>query len=139
LEADPSFVSAYYLRGRLFVQQGSPERGLADLQKAVEMSGRAAEVVAYLGYCSAVLGKTQDALSAARELEDRYAQRKCSAYNVAKVYAGLNNAERVFEWLNKDLSDHSGWLNRLKADFEWDRYRHDPRFAEILKKVGFKE
>ena len=72
-------------------------------------------------------------------IEVRLAQRKAgyySAYEVADLYAGLGEKEEVFLWLNAAYEERDDQLEGLKTDFLLDSLHSDPRFAELVRKVG---
>jgi tetratricopeptide (TPR) repeat protein len=72
-------------------------------------------------------------------LEIRQAQRKrgyYSAYEIAELYADLGDKDHAFRWLNIAYQERDRLLPGLKADFLLDPIRSDPRFAELVKKVG---
>ncbi len=72
-------------------------------------------------------------------LEVRLAQRKAgfySAYDIADLYAALGQKEEVFRWLNAAYDERDYLLEGLKTDFRLDFVRSDPRFAEMVHKVG---
>lgn len=79
------------------------------------------------------------ALNIAKELERRYAARTCSGYYIARVHAGLGDSEGIFKWLDADLENHAGTMIWLIQDGEWDPYRSDQRFVNLLKKIGLKK
>ncbi|HSZ86031.1 MAG TPA: hypothetical protein VK787_08360, partial [Puia sp.] len=54
---------------------------------------------------------------------------------VALVYAGLNEKENVFIWLNKAYEERSNWMVWLKNDPRWIPFHTDKRFAELMNKV----
>jgi tetratricopeptide (TPR) repeat protein len=69
----------------------------------------------------------------------RLAQRKIgysSAYEIAQFYAGLGDKDQAFRWLNIAYQERDRSLLELKADFRLDPLRSDPRFAELVRKVG---
>jgi hypothetical protein len=49
---------------------------------------------------------------------------------------GLDQKDQAFEWLDKAYSERSAELVTLKIDPLWDDLRPDPRFSELLKKIG---
>jgi len=55
------------------------------------------------------------------------------------VYAGLQDDDQVFEWLNKAYQAHDGSLMYLNVDPVFDKYHSDPRFSVLLKNLGLKE
>jgi len=59
------------------------------------------------------------------------------AYQIAKLYADLGDKEHAFEWLNTAYQDHDIKLIGLRTDFEFDSLRSDPRYAELVRKIGF--
>jgi len=52
------------------------------------------------------------------------------------VYAGLDDKDQAFDWLNKAYEGRSHWLVWLNRDPRWNRLRSDPRFADLKKRVG---
>ena len=78
----------------------------------------------------------EKALALLKENERRYSEGTGSAYNIARIYAGLGDKEKAIELLKQDLIDHSTWIGRLLVDNAWDDIRTDPRFIALTKKVG---
>jgi hypothetical protein len=72
-------------------------------------------------------------------VEARLAQRKTgysSAYLIATLYAELGDKDQAFRWLNTAYQERDLYLLGLKSDFVLDPLRSDPRFAELVRKVG---
>ncbi len=72
-------------------------------------------------------------------IETLQAQRKTgysSAYVIATLYADLGDKDQAFRWLDTAYQEHDWWLVGLKTDFSLDSIRSDPRFAELVRKVG---
>ncbi len=59
-----------------------------------------------------------------------------SAYVIATLYAELGDKDQAFRWLNAAYQERDRWLLGLKTDFLLDPIRSDPRFAELVRKVG---
>jgi tetratricopeptide (TPR) repeat protein len=75
----------------------------------------------------------------AKGVEARQAQRKTgysSAYRIAELYAELGYKDQSFRWLDTAYRERDGGLVGLKTDFLLDPLRSDPRFAELVRKVG---
>ena len=60
-----------------------------------------------------------------------------SAYDIAIVYAGLGDNDQAMAWLGKAFSERSMFLVHLTWDARLDTLHTDPRFAEIVKQLGF--
>jgi hypothetical protein len=58
---------------------------------------------------------------------------------VALVYAGLGDKEQALIWLEKAYADKSESFVELKADARFDRLRSDPRFVNLLRRVGLEQ
>jgi TolB-like protein/Tfp pilus assembly protein PilF len=72
-------------------------------------------------------------------IQTRQAQRKTgsvSPYGIAALYADLGDKEQTFQWLNTAYQERDWLLVGLKTDFQFDPIRSDPRFAELVRKVG---
>jgi tetratricopeptide (TPR) repeat protein len=72
-------------------------------------------------------------------METREAQRNrgySSAYDIAALYANLGDKDQAFQWLNTAYQGREPGLLGLKTDFSLDPIRSDPRFAELVRKVG---
>ncbi len=72
-------------------------------------------------------------------VEARQAQRRTgysSAYAIARLYADLGDKDQAFRWLNTAYQERDALLEGLKTDFLLDPLRSDPRFAELVRKVG---
>jgi tetratricopeptide (TPR) repeat protein len=74
-----------------------------------------------------------------KSIEIMQAQRKAgysSAYLIARAYADLGEKDQAFQWLDTTYHEHDEHLMWLKTDFVLDPLRSDPRFAELVRKVG---
>jgi len=72
-------------------------------------------------------------------IKTRQAQRNssyASAFGIAALYADLGDKEQTFRWLNIAYQERDWLLLGLKTDFSLDLMRSDPRFAELVRKVG---
>ncbi|MDQ3818578.1 MAG: tetratricopeptide repeat protein, partial [Acidobacteriota bacterium] len=136
IELDPSFPRSYDLLGQIYLKQQRYGEATAEFQKAVELSGRSSESLSDLGYCYAVTGKRNDALQILKELEDKYAKRESVGLYLAGVHAGLGDRDSAFQWLEKDFVQRSGQLQRITWWFSFDDLRSDPRYADLLRRMG---
>jgi tetratricopeptide (TPR) repeat protein len=59
-----------------------------------------------------------------------------SALSIARFYADLGDEEQAFHWLNTAYQEHDWLLMGLNTYFQLDPLRSDPRFAELVRKVG---
>jgi len=55
------------------------------------------------------------------------------------IYKGLGDKVKTFEWLNRGYEEHACCLVWLKTDPMMKNLRSDPRYKEILKKMGWEK
>ena len=136
LEMDPKFALGYFWLGRIYTSQGR----YADADQAFHNIGPLrtwTPAMAALGYMYGKAGRVQDAKAILAEFDTLtrdggYA----SAYAIAAIYAGLGDRERMFQYLDAAYREHSHWLVWLKRDPRWDEFRADPRFENLVRKIG---
>ena len=136
LEMEPGFPAAVQILVAAYMQKGQYDLALAKIKEFEETNvlGTAAQVYA-------MAGRKDDAKRALEELKLRYQDRRSgreyvSAITVAFVYASLGDKEEAIKWVEKGYEERAFQMQFLKVDPRWDALRDDPRFQEILKKVG---
>jgi TolB-like protein len=77
-----------------------------------------------------------------KAIEVSLAQRKAKTgyvypYSIAELYGDLGDKDHAFEWLNTAYQEHDESLVGLRTDFAFDSLRSDPRYAELVRKIGF--
>jgi eukaryotic-like serine/threonine-protein kinase len=136
LEMDSKFPPGYFWLGRIYTSQGR----YSDADQAFHNLGPLrtwTPAMAALGYMYGKAGRQQDARAILAEFDaltrhGRYA----SGYAIAAIHAGLGDRERVFQYLDAAHREHSHWLVWLKRDPRWDEFRADPRFENLVRKIG---
>jgi hypothetical protein len=83
-------------------------------------------------------GRRDEALVLLKDLEGKYNKRESLAQYVAAVYAGLGDKDQAFAWLEKGYQDRSGALDFVVMEASFDPLRSDPRFADLLRRMGLK-
>jgi serine/threonine protein kinase/tetratricopeptide (TPR) repeat protein len=134
----PSFPVGYLYLGWAYQRKGDYQNAIPALEKSVNLSGRWSFVVGPLGQCYALAGRRAEALAIQKELEERYAKHEALATSVAAVYAGLGDRDQAFAWLEKGFEAHSGEMVRINFDQPYEPLKSDPRFADLLKRMGLK-
>ena len=89
-----------------------------------------------LGWVYAVSGRRADALNIAHELEDLSSHAYVDFYEVAGIYAGLGDKREAFRWLERGYEQRSATMVYLGFDVFWQGIRSDPRFADLLRRIG---
>jgi serine/threonine protein kinase/Tfp pilus assembly protein PilF len=137
IDMDPNLEVSRTALGRAFLGKKMYAEALDEFQKTVTLAGGVATGPdTYLGYTYAVMGMKADALAKLNFLRARYEQGQATAYDLAVVYAGLNDTEQALDWLQKAYMERSGGLLQIKGDLIFDPIRSDERFKNVLRSLG---
>lgn len=136
LELDPNFAAAHSELGLAYEQKGMFEEAIAEMQKAVALSAGNSRIQGALGHSYAAAGRKREAEEILGQLKQTSKIRYVPAYDVALIYAGLQRKERVFEWLEKAFEERSAWLPWIVRDPRFDPIRTDPRYHDLVRRMG---
>jgi TolB-like protein/Tfp pilus assembly protein PilF len=135
-ELDANFAVSYASLGEVYVSKLMYREGLLALEKYCALSCNSALSLALLGYSHARSGQKGQALQMIDELTSASKQNFVPAFFFALVYAGLEDKDRAFNWLEKAYEERSNRLAYLKVDALWDPLRSDGRFTDMLRRIG---
>ena len=128
LEMEPAFPRAHMVR-LVYAEKGQFANALADVEKYSPHS--TPWDLAYL------LGRSGHAAAAQRALEEVLTRRPpVDPAAIAWSYIGMGNKEQALAWLEKAYAQHSNGMVTLKVEPGWDPLRSDPRFQDLLRRVG---
>ena len=115
--------------------QGKYDEAITEFQKANAIS-RSVMARAELGFAYARAGRREDALGMINEL-NRSTERHVSPFHYALIYTGLGDNDRAMDLLNQAYEERAERLVWIKVDPRFDGLRKDPRFEELLNRIGF--
>ncbi len=137
LRLDPNYTlarnvlgAACYLRNSLY------QEAIDEFKQALAMDPTDRRFLGPLAGAHARLGNQDQALTILKELKERD-QSQDVATSIAQVYIGLDDKDRAFEWLEKAYQRRSDLLARLKVAPMYFALRSDPRYAELVRRIGF--
>jgi serine/threonine protein kinase/Tfp pilus assembly protein PilF len=136
LEANPNFFGVRRYLGLAYEQVGKYDEAIAEFQKARQLSGDIPVLVAALGHAYASAGKMDEARKILNELLEMAKQRRVSTYDFAVLYTALGDKEKAFEWLQRAYEEHNEYTSLLGVEPRLDPLRSDPRYTELLQKIG---
>ena len=136
LDVFPDLFLAHMVLGTSLFNLGDRAAGIEELKKAKTLE-HTPHLVGTLGYYYGRAGSKDDARKALTELEDMSKHRFVASYWMAAVHAGLGENDEAFSWLEKSYTERSWWLVFLKMDPMMESLRSDPRYADLIKRMGF--
>jgi TolB-like protein/DNA-binding winged helix-turn-helix (wHTH) protein/Tfp pilus assembly protein PilF len=137
LELDPNSIIAYYFRGMAYLKKSMDKEGMADFEKAVAIAPGDPQALTGLGYGYGVTGRRAEAQRVLDKLNQLSKQKYVSSVWMAKIYAGLGEKDKAFEWMEKAYEDRSiVSFGLIKTNPMFDPLRSDPRFADLLRRTN---
>ncbi len=137
LELQPDFPSAFLILGRGFMLEGKYPEAIEAMKSAMSHSENHPRMVAGLAHAYAASGKTEDARRILDELRAIAEQKYLPALiDVGLAYAALGEKETAFEWLEKAYRERTALLVWLYPDPLADPLRSDPRFDDLMRRIG---
>jgi adenylate cyclase len=119
----------------IYIQNRSFNEALAELEKAKGERKNDSILIYDTGMVYAAQGKRAEALQTIKELEGISGASLSQAHLIAKIYAVLNEKELALTWLERGLA--TGTIGSFYKDEPmWDPIRSDPRFADLLRRMG---
>jgi TolB-like protein/DNA-binding winged helix-turn-helix (wHTH) protein/Tfp pilus assembly protein PilF len=136
IEMEPGFVVGHYGLGLAYEQKKEYERAQAEFEKAIALLGGETDAIAAIGRVQALQGKKAEARRIVGRLRSLARRKYVSPVNVAVLLLSLGENDEAFQWLEKAYQERYGWLIFLRVDPRFDGVRSDPRFNELLKRIG---
>jgi serine/threonine-protein kinase len=110
---------------------------VAEGRKAAELSGVNTQPMAFLGYALVKAGKRAAARAMLEELLKSSTEHYVSPYTIAMIYNSLGERDAALTWLERAYEQRNVRMTYLKVEPKWDNLRDDPRFQDLLRRVGF--
>ena len=142
LAMNPGFAAAHWNLGIIHMLHGRFKEAIEELSQSVEYSGEMPPTLAIQAYAYAKSGDEANALSILAGLESRRESPDrgyASPVLIAYVYEGLGKTEDAFNWLEKAFMERDGWLVFLNSFPRFESMRGEPRFKDILHRLGLPE
>jgi DNA-binding winged helix-turn-helix (wHTH) protein/TolB-like protein/Flp pilus assembly protein TadD len=136
LKMDPNFPQIRFGIAFTLSRIGEHEQAIREITKGIELSDNSSRMRAASGVIQARSGNLTAAKQVASELVREASHSYVSPIDIAFVFSAMGEKDKAFEWLEKAVAERSCWLFLLKADPDWEPIRSDPRFENIVQKVG---
>ena len=135
IEMDQSFYFAHWSLGRAYVMKGAFSEALSEYQIARRLVDDP-NILGMMGHTYAVSGRRDEALKTIDQLKEISKRRYVKANTFAEIYTGLGDKDQAFKWLEKSYEQRTPDLIFIAIDPIFDNLRSDPRFADLVRRVG---
>ena len=123
--------------GYAFAAKGQYADAIAEYQRSMDIDGENTSDLCYLGAAYAGSGKRKEALDILEKLKTT--KEYVSPTELAALYISLDDKEEAFRSLEQAYAARDSQLKFLKVEPDFDPLRSDPRFADLMRRVGFPE
>jgi serine/threonine-protein kinase len=137
-DLDPTYFFPAFSFGWIDIQAGNVEDAIPHIQQSKTM-GAPAFVSAWLAWAYGASGDRESALQETEDLKEMSLNGVVTPFDNALVALGLGDYPRAVSLLEQAYALDSQWLGWLKNDRVFDPLRSDPRFTELMKKLGFED
>jgi len=130
IELSPQRISAHHILGIVLADQGRDAEALEEANREPAEWAR----LTSLAYVHEKAGRMRESDEALRELEAKHAVD--TAYQIAAVYAGRNDLDGAFRWLNRSVDEKDAGSAQMSVEPVFRVLHGDPRWKEILRRIG---
>jgi serine/threonine protein kinase/Tfp pilus assembly protein PilF len=136
LEMDPNFAPAHNELGWAYLRKGMNEEAIAEFQKEAALSGSDPDESIDLGYAYAVVGKRDEAKRILAKLKRKRERSFVPPTALGIISGALGEKDEAFAWLEKAYELRDPQLTYLKVGRRYTPLHSDPRFQDLLRRMG---
>jgi serine/threonine-protein kinase len=138
-EMDPNFARAHYEMGLVLEEQGKLDEAIAAFRNALKTSPDNVAALTALGHALALSGKKNEPERVIAKLQELAKLQYVSPFQMAVIYAGLNDREMALNALEKSREERFNWLPFVRIDPVFKNLRSEARFIELERSLGLTE
>lgn len=139
MDLDPDFRLTHYFLALAYSEKQMYPEAFAEYRKGLAMDSNDEWALSGLGRVYALTHDRTNAEKIIRRLRQDSRERPDLALEIALIYSALEEKNEAFDWLEKAYQNREGALILVNAYPFFDQVRSDPRFAELVRKIGLPE
>ena len=136
LEIDQNYSPARRLLEVCYEQKGMFKEAVAEWQKAFTLTNNP-ELAAMIGQDFETSGYKEVLQDWLAGLEEEAKHEYVSPYEIASGHARVGEKDQVFVWLEKAFQERDSRIVALRVEPVFESLRSDPRFQDLVKRIGF--
>lgn len=138
-EIDSTFIAAYTHQARVYRLQNKPAEWFAAYYRWLFLLGTSPQDLEKYTSAFRTGGLPAVTLMRIADLRKQADRTPGVPYAIARMYAALGEKENSLHWLEKAAQEHDDFATHITVDPEFDTLRSDPRFRQLLQRIGFPE
>ena len=135
-DLEPSFVAGRFWLASIYDANGMYAEAIALSEKSLQSDPTNQLFLSVAGYAYAKSGRRREAEDVLKKFKEIAKTQYVMSYLVATIYAALGQRDEAFTELERAFAERDWYLKHLKVDPFLDPLRDDPRFADLVKRIG---
>jgi len=132
-EPDSAFILAF--QGVAYAEQGRFKEAVDNLERAARLDN-SLTILALQAHVLAVAGRTDQAKTLIRHVQDAAKHQYFCPYEIATVYVSLGDHDTAYDLFRKGTNEHADCMAWLGVEPWIDPFRSDPRYGSLLRDIG---
>jgi TolB-like protein/Tfp pilus assembly protein PilF len=139
LELEPNYMPTHFVLGNAYIQQHNWEAAIGEFELIYRRDDEAYLALGFLGYAHAMAGHRAEAESLRNILKDISLRKYVSPYGIIIICVALGQVDEAMEFFEQLYVERNDWLVWLKVSPKLKPLHDDPRFQDLLRRIGFPE
>jgi TolB-like protein/Tfp pilus assembly protein PilF len=135
-ELDPNYFMLHFIAGRAYMRLNEYAKAIGHLKQARTDTGEMPLMDAALGLAYAVSGKMEETMKLAEAFQATAKKRYIPPTYLGMLFAGLGDRDKAMSWLEKAFEERADGLTWLNVEPMLDEVRSDPRFQNLIRRIG---
>jgi tetratricopeptide (TPR) repeat protein len=136
VELDPNFNLAHYRLGQAYAEKQMYKESIDEFNKLLSLPDGKTSGLMGLAYTYGLAGRRDEARKTLDELLELSKHKYVSPGQIGIIYIALGEKDRAFERLQEAYKVYDLNLMRIKVERRFDPIRSDPRFDDLVKRLG---
>jgi TolB-like protein/DNA-binding winged helix-turn-helix (wHTH) protein/Flp pilus assembly protein TadD len=138
LEMDSHFAPTHQTLGWAYLNRGRDQEAIQEFQQALQLSGNDdKDFLVDLGFAYAATGNRAEAQKILARLTKLHQQGLVPSGSIAILYGSLGELDKAFTWMDKAYKERDPELTYIKVPGRrFEPLRHDPRFQDLVRRMG---
>ena len=137
LELEPHYMPTHFVLGNAYIQQRNWEAAISEFELIYRRDDEAYLALGFLGYAHAMAGRRSEAESLRNILKDISLRKYVSPYGLILICVALGEIDQAMELLEQLYAERNDWLVWLRVSPKLKPLHSDPRFRDLLRRIGF--
>jgi adenylate cyclase len=138
-DLEPNFPTGRWALSQAFIVNGMYAEAIELNEKFLQTAPTNQLFLRFAGYAYAKSNRRKEAEAIINKFEELSKTEYVMSYKIANIYAALGEKDKAFAELEKAYENHDWEMFRLKVDPLMDPLRDDPRYKDLLKRMGLPE